>query len=33
MDNPYHNAIHAVDVTNNCSFFIINGMKKYFSEF
>jgi 3',5'-cyclic-nucleotide phosphodiesterase/cAMP-specific phosphodiesterase 4 len=25
-DNPYHNGIHALDVTNSASFFLENGL-------
>lgn len=30
--NPYHNAMHAVDVANSVGFFLINGLTNIFNQ-
>jgi len=32
-NNPYHNAMHAADVTNSIGFFLTKGMNQVFNEF
>lgn len=32
-ENPYHNAMHASDVTNSVGFFLVNGMSDIFTHF
>lgn len=32
-DNPYHNAMHASDVTNSIGFFLVKGLNEIFTHF
>ena len=33
LSNPYHNAIHAIDVANSAAFFLENGLSDLITQF
>lgn len=33
LNNPYHNSVHAADVANAASFFLVNGLGNLVTEF